>query len=155
VGGQIVLGPRTNSKTAGFAIPIPLPPALPGLDCTVALVESLPPDIRTPLQEGGAVRHWLERLEGSAEIVEATTDGAPVLMRSGKVFYLGGWPDDDTWMRILARHCTDLGIATAVMPEGLRLRDTARFRFAINYGPEPVNWQGHTVSAADVAWWSR
>ncbi len=47
--GLSLIGPRTNSKTAEFAIPVPLPPALPGLDCTVALVESLPPDASVPL----------------------------------------------------------------------------------------------------------
>jgi beta-galactosidase len=38
------------------------------------------------------------------------------------------------------------------LPEGLRLRDAGRLRFAINYGPEPVEWQGETIPAAGVSW---
>ena len=156
VGGEVILGPRTNAKTSDFAIPTtPLPPAIPGLDCTVALVESLPPDVAEPLVKGGAIRHWLERLEGAAEVVEATASGQPVLMRAGKVLYLGGWPDDEAFARIIADRCAALGVATESLPEGLRLRDTAGLRFAINYGPEPVTYAGRTIGAADVAWWPR
>jgi beta-galactosidase len=155
-GGPVVLGPRTNAKTAGFGIPVaPLPPALPGLDVRVALVESLPPAASAPLAEGGAIRHWLEHLEGGAEVVETLADGRPVLVRAGQLHYLGGWPDDPAFARILRGLCTGAGLATADMPDGLRLRDTATHRFAINYAPEPVTWNGRTIGAADIAWWPR
>ena len=72
--GIAILGPRTNAKTADFAIPVPLPPALPGLDCTVMRVESLPPDVPVPLEQGGNFLHWREKAEG-APVREATTDG--------------------------------------------------------------------------------
>jgi beta-galactosidase len=156
VGGQVVLGPRTNSKTADFAIPArPMPPAIPGLDVVAALVESLPPGQAEPLARGGTVRHWFERLEGSAEVVEATAAGQPVLVRAGKVAYLGGWPDDDAFQRILRDRCAEVGVATVDLPDGLRLRDTGRHRFAINYAPEPLEVQGRTVPAAGVVWWPR
>ncbi len=132
-----------------------MPPAIPGLDCTAALVESLPPGQSEPLVKGGSIRHWMERLEGTAAVSEATTGGNPVLMRSGNRAYLGGWPDDDTLVRILRERCAELGIATQDMPDGLRLRDTATHRFAINYAPEPLTVDGHTVPAAGVAWWPR
>ncbi len=155
VSGAVILGPRTNSKTPDFAIPGPLPPAIPGLDCTVALVESLPPGQAEPLMAGGSVVHWMERLEGSAEVVEATIDRRPVLMRQGSRFYLGGWPDDLAMMRLLRDRCAETGIPTLDVPDGLRLRDTATHRFAINYAPEPLTVEGRTVPAAGVAWWPR
>jgi beta-galactosidase len=155
VGGQVIVGPRSNSKTAGMAIPVPLPPALPGLDCTVALVESLPPDVTHALPGGGVIAHWLEHLEGGAEVALATKDGHTVLMRAGKLAYLGGWPDDAGWDAILGRACTALGLATEDLPEGLRLRDTEQHRFAFNYGPEPVTFGDKTIDAAGVAWWPR
>jgi len=156
VGGEVILGPRTNAKTRDFAIPTaPLPPAIPGLDVVVALVESLPPGIAAPLAAGGAVRHWLERLEGGAEVMEATAEGDPVLVRAGRTLYLGGWPDDDAFRRILRRACARTGIAVTDLPAGLRLRDTAALRFAINYAPEPVSFAGRTIPAAGVAWWPR
>jgi beta-galactosidase len=153
VRGEALLGPRTNAKTAEFSIPTdPLPPAIPGLDVTVALVESLPPDVTEPLQRGGAVRHWLERLEGSAEVIEATEGEKPVLMRQGKLAYIGGWPDDAAFRRILAEACARQGIATETLPDGLRLRDTRDWRFLVNYAPEPATWHGTMVPAAGVAW---
>jgi beta-galactosidase len=155
-GGEVILGPRTNSKTRDFAIPVsPMPPAIPGLDCTAALVESLPPGTSHPLARGGAILHWLERLEGRAEVVEATADGRPVLMRAANRLYLGGWPDDAAFARIVGEACARLGVATEQLPEGLRLRDTATHRFAINYGPEPASFAGRTIGPADVAWWPR
>ncbi|MFM2355519.1 MAG: hypothetical protein RLZZ528_1255, partial [Pseudomonadota bacterium] len=153
-GGPVILGPRTNAKTADFAIPVaPLPPALPGLDIRVALVESLPPDAAEPLAGGGTVRHWLEHLEGTADVVEMLADGRPVLVRAGHLHYLGGWPDDAALTRILRDRATEAGLATTDLPDGLRLRDTATHRFAINYAPEPVTWNGRTIGAADVSWW--
>ena len=52
--GTSLIGPRTNSKTTEFSIPSPLPPDLPGLDCTVEFVESLPPNVKYQLEGGGA-----------------------------------------------------------------------------------------------------
>lgn len=150
--GAAILGPRCNSKTTDFAIPVPLPPALPGLDCTVARVESLPPDALVPLELGGAFRHWREELEGGAQVVERSIDGWPALMRSGKLAYLGGWPDASALARILGTACAAEGIATTSLPAGLRQRDTATHRFLINYNPEPVSHQGVTVPAAGVVW---
>ncbi len=156
VSGLALFGPRTNSRTSDFTIPTnPLPPAIPGLDCTVALVESLPPGQSEPLKDGGSVRHWMERLGGSATVIEATADGNPVVMRSGNRAYLGGWPDDETLVRILRDRCAELAIATVDLPDGLRLRDTATHRFAMNYAPEPLTIDGRTVPAAGVLWWPR
>ena len=75
-GGKAILGPRTNAKTRELAIPVPLPPNLPGLDITVAETSSLPPQIEIPVTGGGSVRHWLEALEGTAETEIETETGA-------------------------------------------------------------------------------
>ena len=150
--GSAILGPRSNTKTPDFAIPVPLPPALPGLDCTVARVESLPPDVGVALEQGGALCHWREELEGSAPVIERATDGWPALMRSGSIAYLGGWPDANALTRILRAACAAQGIATTDLPPGLRQRDSATHRFRINYSPEPITFQGVTVPAAGVHW---
>ena len=97
----------------------------------------------------------MERLGGSATVIEATADGNPVVMRSGNRAYLGGWPDDETLVRILRDRCAELAIATVDLPDGLRLRDTATHRFAMNYAPEPLTIDGRTVPAAGVLWWPR
>jgi beta-galactosidase len=150
--GISILGPRTNSKTPNFSIPVPLPPALPGLDAVIARVESLPPDVVVPLAQGGALGNWREKLEGGAEVVEAAEDGWPALVAAGKLHYLGGWPDDAALARILQRACAAEGIETDPLPEGLRRRDTATHRFLFNYNPVPAEWGGATIPPAGVMW---
>ena len=150
--GTAILGPRTNSKTANFSIPVPLPPALPGLDAVIARVESLPPDVPVPLAQGGALVNWREKLEGNAEVVEVAEDGWPALIAAGKLHYLGGWPDDAALTRILQRACAAEGIETDPLPEGLRRRDSATHRFLFNYNPVPAEWGGVTIPPAGVHW---
>jgi beta-galactosidase len=150
--GLALLGPRTNAKTAQFAIPVPLPPALPGLDARVARVESLPPDIAVPLAGGGALRHWREKVEGGAEVVESCEDGWPALLRAGGLHYLAGWPDDATLDRLIGALCQQAGLDTHPLPDGLRRRDTATHRFWFNYNPVPVDWGGATIPPAGVRW---
>ncbi len=151
-GGTAIVGPRSGTRGPEFDIPVPLPPALPGLDATISLTESLPPSADEPLEAGGAIGCWLERLEGTAEVVERTVAGQPVLVRAGGLHYLAGWPDPDALRRILARACAEEGIEITDLPDGLRLRETATQRFYINYNPEPVTHDGVTVPAAGVVW---
>jgi beta-galactosidase len=156
--GIALLGPRTNAKTAEMAIPVPLPPALPGLDAVVARVESLPPGATHRLERGGAVAHWLEHVEGAAEVIERTAEGHPVLLRAGGLHYLAAWPDAAALGRILAGLVRAAGIAAPApegLPDGLRLRRTGRHLFAFNYAPEAVAWQGATLPPAGVHWWPR
>ena len=150
--GTALIGPRANAKTAEFAIPVPLPPNLPGLDCVVARVESLPPDVRVPLASGGAFHRWREKLEGAAEVVEHTADGLPALLRAGGAHYLCGWPDDTALDRVLTQLCHGADLPIHPMPKGLRRRRAGDVTFLINYNPHPVTYEGQTINAADVVW---
>ncbi|SMX42909.1 beta-galactosidase [Actibacterium lipolyticum] len=150
-----LIGPRANTLTEEFAIPNPMPPQVPGLDVTISLMESLPPSHMRPLREGGAVRHWMERLEGAAEVTLATEAGDAVVMSSGNLYYLGAWLDDAGLGALISKLCVAQGIETHVMPEGLRLRDAGGTRFVINYGADPVTWDGRSVPGCGVAWFAR
>ncbi len=150
--GTSILGPRTNSKTANFAIPVPLPPNLPGLDARIIRVESLPPDVPVPLVQGGNLLHWREKLEGTATVTEAAADGWPAMVSVGKQHYLAGWPDDVALTCILQTACTAEGIETDPLPEGLRRRDSATHRFLFNYNPVPAEWGGVSIPPAGVHW---
>ncbi len=148
--GRAIIGPRSNAKTAEFSIPVPLPPALPGLDCTVARSESLPPGIRVALRGGGAFHRWHEVLEGAAEPVLETEAGSAAAMRTGGVTYLGGWPDDAALARLLGAACEEAGLETLDLPDGLRIREGATHRFVFNYDNRPVAFRGQTLAPADV-----
>lgn len=148
--GTALLGPRTNSKTAEFATPVPLPPALPGLDATVARVESLPPGLEVPLAGGGRFLHWREKLETTAEVSLRSDDGWPALIRQGSLHYLAGWPDAETMIALLEPLCRAEGITTQRLPEGLRQRRTASEHFLFNYAAAPILWEGHEIPAAGV-----
>ena len=150
--GLAVIGPRANCKTEEFAIPVPLPPNLPGLDLTVARVESLPPDVPVPLAGPGSFRHWREKVETKATVALSSADGWPALVRAGGMHYLAGWPDADAWSGILSGICAEAGIATTSLPNGLRRRDTSTHRFLFNYNDAPVTFDGIEVPAAGVIW---
>jgi beta-galactosidase len=151
-GAVLLLGPRTNAKTPQMSIPLPLPPALDGLDWTVDLVESLPPGATVPLAQGGAFRHWFEHLAGSGAPLASTADGRPAVVGDARLRYVAGWPDTEGWTPIVADACREAGIVTVDLSDGLRIRDTATHRFAFNYAPEPQEWEGQVLPPAGVAW---
>ncbi len=150
--GPVILGPRTNAKTAEMHIPVPLPPAIPGLDVTVSRVESLRPDMPRPVAGGGHVQLWQEELEGHAEVCLRTEAGQALAMRSGQVTYLGGWLDEAAMEGFFATALQDAGIDPVAMPEGLRRRQAGDTRFLINYGADPVRFDGLEVPPAGVRW---
>ncbi|MEH7830163.1 beta-galactosidase [Gemmobacter denitrificans] len=150
--GLALIGPRSNAKTEEFATPVPLPPNLPGLQAVVARVESLPPDVPVPLEGGGTLRHWREKVETGAEVLRRCDDGWPALIRSGGMHYLAGWADPDTLTDLLDSLCQSAGIETDRLPEGLRLRDSQSHRFLFNYNAVPVEWGGQTIPPAGVVW---
>lgn len=150
-----MIGPRSNAKTEELAIPLPMPPNLPGLDLTVSLVESLPPTATIPLDGEGAghVIRWFEHLDCRAEDIQVTTqDGRPVLV-GDTLCYLAGWLDQAALIQVIGDLCARAGITTQVLPEGLRIRDSGQHRFYFNYGPAPVTTDsGATLPPAGVLW---
>jgi beta-galactosidase len=149
-GGVALIGPRTNSKTPEFALPLPLPPNLPGMDATVARVESLPPDVAVALEKGGSLRHWREKLEGGASVSERAEDGWPAMLAAGNLRYLGGWPDEEALDRMLRTIARDAGVEIEAMPGSLRCRDAGGRRIYFNYGATAIDHAGVTIPSAGV-----
>jgi beta-galactosidase len=146
----VLVGPRSNAKTADMRTPVPLPPALPGLDVTVTRVETLRADMPVPVAGGGHLRVWREHLDGTAETAERDAEGRPVLVRAGPLHYLGGWPDEVFLARLLSRLAAQAGLATIDLPEGVRIRDAGATRFVFNHTDAPVSFGGHVIEAAGV-----
>ncbi|MEO1798766.1 MAG: beta-galactosidase, partial [Pseudomonadota bacterium] len=116
---------------------------------------SLPRAHPMPLSGGGAIWKWFEHLEGAPETLETTEDGAPALVRAGKLHYLAGWPEPEAFARIIRDLARAAGLTPMDLPEGLRLRDTATHRVWINYGAEAITHEGRTIGGADVLWEAR
>ena len=150
-GATALIGPRTDTKTEHISIPTPMGPNVDGLDTTVALTESLPPDVGVPLENGGQFLHWREVLEGDAPVQLRSNDGYAAIV-GDKLRYLAGWPDDATWDLILRDLCDEVGLTHHNLPDGLRIRDTDSHRFVFNYAPDPMTWNGVEIATAGVHW---
>ena len=149
--GVVLYGPRFGARDAEFSIPLPLPPAIPGLDVTVARVESLRPDMPLPLSQGGAATGYREELEGTAPCRLSLEDGAPALMGTSRRGYLGAWLDDTGMDRLVALLAADAGLDVQQMPQGVRTRNTATESFWFNHSTEPVQTPAGLLPPAGVA----
>jgi beta-galactosidase len=147
--GRVLIGPRSGSKTADFAIPEALPPALPDdiLSVRVSRIETLRADTPVPVKGVGTIRFWREYLEVGADTgtILIAEDGVPALVAKGNHYYLGGWPDEDLLLSILRGLSEQTGLAMRELPDGVRLRRHGQHVFALNYGTEPFD-------LADIGW---
>ncbi|MGV6840235.1 MAG: beta-galactosidase [Planktomarina sp.] len=148
--GHVVIGPRSAARDKDMCIPTPLPPNLPGLDVTVARVESLRPDMPIKLREGGEVIGYREVLEGDAEAILHTDDGAPVCVANGHVTYVGAWLDQKGWQNLLGPICLQNAIPTIDLPDCVRVRETGAERFWFNFDTAPRTVQGMDLPPISV-----
>ncbi|MDI7047725.1 beta-galactosidase trimerization domain-containing protein, partial [Escherichia coli] len=123
-GAQVVLGPRTGSKTQDLQIPANLPPgALASvLPLRVWRVESMRPNVTEAVRledsgnasaEGGVARHWRDFIEAAGDSGNDATealdvrarfaDGHPAYVKSGAFHYLASLFDDALTVRLFAR----------------------------------------------------
>jgi len=140
--GIACIGPRTGSRDETFVIPAALAPDLPTLlDIKVDRVESLPSFAPVPLQHGGAFVRWREFAEAGPEsrVIEKTVDGHPAVLAHGNCRYLAGWPDRPAYLRLLHALCAEAGLDILFLPDGVRVRDSGRYRFVFNYDAETVD----------------
>ncbi len=149
--GQIVIGPRSGSRGADFAIPAELPPGqlqavFPG---KVTHVESLRPGL-THQGEGWQVARWLEHIETEAKAELVADDGTVAGYRHGKVRYLTAWPEGDFIRKAIARAALDAGLTTHLLPAGLRLRRAGGRCFAFNYAATPLDLPASLIGELEL-----
>ena len=149
-GAEVWLGPRSGARDAGFQIPVPLPPAMPGWDLKVTRVESLREDCPMPVEDGGAVLGYREEIEGAGEVVLSLEDGAPLALRRGGMTYLAGWGDDALLDRVVRLICARCDLPCLELPDGLRCRDTGTERIWTNYAAHSLTCPDGEVPAAGV-----
>ena len=88
--GEVVIGPRTGSRTEDFHIPEGLPPGLEGIK--VIAVDTLRQDSSIELSKGGQVQIWRENLETDWAVAEATETDIASVVRRKNTTYWAGWP---------------------------------------------------------------
>ena len=139
---QVLLGPRSGSKTANFQIPPELPPgALRRLiDVRVQRAESLRPDAIIPAEIGHFER-WREFLilGDGVETAMASYDDECALAHRSRFHYLAGWPNDALLDAVLTRLFALAAIERVSLPPDIRLRDNGGLRYLFNYGQEPAD----------------
>lgn len=147
---QVLLGPRSAARDGDMQIPVPLPPNFPGLDVTVAHVESLRPDMPVALAGGGHLQGYAESLQGGADVIEHTVDGAAVVAAQGNLTYIGAWLDQTALRRVIGRACQAAGVEVMDLPEGVRVRDCGAERYWFNHNDRPVTVNGILLEVAGV-----
>jgi len=134
--GQLLIGPRTGSKTENFSIPAGLAPDLPSnmLDAKVMRIDSTDPSHEVPVKAGGSVKLWRERLETRAEVVMEDEEDFAVLVSQGKLFYLAASGNKALIQRVVDYLIAEADLPTLKLPAGVRCRTRDGFRIYVNYG---------------------
>ena len=149
--GQVVIGPRTGSKTPNFQIPRNLPPNLNGFRAKVTSVESLRPSAPINLEGGGQFYIWREHIETSLNIVERGDDGSPAHINEDNIHYMAGWPDCDAMIRILRGIAQRARVDAKEMPQGCRRRNVGPYTLYMNYGDDSLKLEDFTLERAAIA----
>ena len=162
--GQVLIGPRSGSKTADFAIPAELPPGPLNtlLPMKVTRVESLRPGL-VEAAGAGCVSHWLEHIETNLDAEWSTDSGKGICYRNGNARYLAACADTPLLKMVFGRMADKAGLSALALDQDIRIRRNGDLVFAFNYGnqPAPAPLIGDAVllvgddqiAAADVAIW--
>ncbi|MFP3245317.1 MAG: beta-galactosidase trimerization domain-containing protein, partial [Paraburkholderia sp.] len=161
-GAQVVLGPRSGSKTEDLQIPAALPPGTLAAVMPVRVwrVESLRPNVTEPVRIAGSAslddgvgRHWRDFVELDAaqhaalEIRARFADGHPAYVRSGTAHYFASLFDDALTTRLFAAIAREAGLAVVALGDDVRISRRGALTYVFNYGE-----QVHTLTeVADSA----
>ncbi|MCX6127657.1 MAG: beta-galactosidase [Proteobacteria bacterium] len=141
--GQIIIGPRTGSKTAEFQIPQELPPgSLQSLiPLQVTRVESLASHIRMPLEidhQPCYASCWREQVLTQLHAVAKFEDGWGALYQHKNVSYIAACLDEQGLRLILKKILDPHGFALQFENNGLRRSRLGKLNFAFNYGQDTI-----------------
>lgn len=166
-GAQVVLGPRTGSKTRDLQIPSNLPPGALAdlLGARAWRVESLRPNVDVPVVSShaaagakpfaGVGRHWrdlidtgtdAERYVSGAEVRATFGDGHPAWVRRGRVNYLASLFDDALTAHVFAQIAGESGLNVTALGESVRVSRRGGLTYVFNYGEAT-----HTVDGVDAS----
>lgn len=135
----VLIGPRSGSRTASFAIPEGLAPGVlkPLAPLTVTRVESLRDGVAEPA-DSFRVTRWREDVVSDLAPELTDSAGRGVIYYTGGVRYCAVWPDRALLALLVGRMADEAGVETRDCPQGIRVRRTQSTVFTFNYGADPV-----------------
>jgi beta-galactosidase len=142
-GAQVVLGPRTGSKTRDLRIPANLPPGALAdvLPLRVWRVDSMRPNVTVPVTSDnsalkGESRHWRDLLEVPAnmDVLARFDDGHPAFVRHGALHYCASLFDDALTQRIFAQVAAAAHLDAAPLADTIRVSQRGGLKYVFNYG---------------------
>ncbi|MEY2757585.1 MAG: hypothetical protein RIR33_1363 [Pseudomonadota bacterium] len=138
-GAEVVVGPRTGSKTRTLHIVDSLPPGPLQrlLPLRVTRVESLRPGWVEVGDFG--ISRWLEHIETALPALASTASGLGFWYRSGRIQYVGAWPGADLLDAVIEAASANAGLTTLRLGDDVRIRRRGDLVIAINYGPEAID----------------
>ncbi|MBB3213528.1 beta-galactosidase [Herbaspirillum sp. Sphag1AN] len=145
-GAQVVIGPRSGSKTDTLQIPEKLPPGAlqQVLPIRVWRVESLRPNIVETVTADdlqGQAAYWRDLIETGAgvETLARFDDQHPAIVHYRGLHYLASVFDADFTRSVLQRVAHRAGLSAQCLPEGLRVSQRGGLQFAVNYSNVACN----------------
>ncbi len=153
--GEIVIGPRSGSKTHEFSIPKELPPGplQKMFRGKVVQSESLRPRVEHA-GDGWVIRRWLDHLETDAEAELVAGDSTVACWKHDNIRYCAAWPESELIDTIMARAASDAELEPVPLPEGMRLRKSGRYSFLFNYRsaarPLPPGLPGKRIIGEEI-----
>ncbi|MCL4129739.1 UNVERIFIED_CONTAM: hypothetical protein GTU68_055739 [Idotea baltica] len=137
---QVVMFPRTGSKTTECSIPDQLAPGAYQclLNLKVTRVESLPRSIQMMTDKKASIIDWRERVEADYNAQDSFDDGWGFHYRKNQYHYINACPDRPTLISILAARLLEAKIAHIDLGPGLRIAQRGSLVMAFNYGPNAV-----------------
>ena len=146
---EIIIGPRTGSKTENLQVPDNLAPGVLAdmLRTKIWRVESLRPGVTHSGFINGAAfttEIWKEHVETEADIVARHDDASPAVLRADNAVYLPVWPHESILAEIIVDAAKRAGVISLELPDGVRIRRCGEHVFAFNYGA-PINLSAHGI----------
>ncbi len=144
---QIILFPRTGSKTTECSIPDQLPPGVFQnlINIKVTRVETLPGNIRMITNNKSTVLDWRERIEADFPAEDRFEDDWGFHYRTNRVHYINACPDRQTLLQLLEARLDESSIPHVNLGPGLRVAIRGKLAIALNYGPDPVTLSGQVL----------
>jgi beta-galactosidase len=141
--GQVLVAPRSGSKTPNFQIPVELPPGplQPLIPLKIVRVESLPDFVSLPVVWESVdyqCHSWLEHVRTDLGPFIQLADGHGIAYRHRKITYLASLPEQSLLDKIVEDLLSEERLKFSEVPPGVRGRTRGQHRFFFNYNSEPV-----------------